>query len=201
MKHTEEKTTDSLLEIVKEDILRILEEEKHRKISLEQIVSRVMVSGTYVSQAVKELEITGLVQLDGSFLGLTDNGRCTAEQIVRKHTALENYFRTRRGTKQAHKAADILEHCVSTEIINDMRKLSTFKGEDVSLVEIAVGHEGLITDIRASSTELFERIVSMGILPGENIKILSRIPDGVVVDIGGKKFALGEEIAQGVRVL
>ena len=59
----------------------------------------------------------------------------------------------------------------------------------------------MITDIEFPSSGLFERIVSMGILPGEKIRIVNKIPDGIVVNVSGKKFALGEDIARGIRVL
>jgi len=41
----------------------------------------------------------------------------------------------------------------------------------------------------------------MGILPGEKIRVMNKIPDGIVVNVGGKKFALGDEIAKSIRVL
>jgi Fe2+ transport system protein FeoA len=41
----------------------------------------------------------------------------------------------------------------------------------------------------------------MGIVPSEKIKIMYKIPDGMVIYVGGKKFALGNDIAKGIEVL
>jgi Mn-dependent DtxR family transcriptional regulator len=191
----------SILKIVEEDILRIIGEEKNRKSSAERIQCEIKASSSYIYEAIKDLEKNDMIRLGESRLGLTEQGWSEAAHILKKHNVLEDYFKEKRDGEAAHKAADIIEHYVSVEVINDIKKLSTFQGEDVPLVKYELDREDLITDIEFPSGELFERIVSMGILPGEKIKILHKIPDGVVVDVGGKKIALGEEIAEGVRVL
>jgi Fe2+ transport system protein FeoA len=60
--------------------------------------------------------------------------------------------------------------------------------------------EGLITDINLN-IELFERIVSMGICPGEKIRIIGQIPNGIIIEVRNKKFALDKEIARKMKVL
>ncbi|RLI54048.1 MAG: hypothetical protein DRO93_12990, partial [Candidatus Thorarchaeota archaeon] len=59
-----------ILKIVKEDILKILGEEKTR-ISLESIRSEVNVSDIFISEAVKELEKENLIRFNNNFISLT----------------------------------------------------------------------------------------------------------------------------------
>ena len=192
-----------ILRIVEEDILRILGEEKSKRVSLESIKSEIKVAYLFISNAIKELEREGLVQSQGDFIVLTKEGLGKAENIVKRHLVLENYFKNKRtrSEREAHKMTDILEHYISKEVIEHIKKLSTFKTEGIPLTKLALNKEGIITDILFPDYGLFERIVSMGIVPSEKIKVMYKIPDGMVIYVGGKKFALGNEIAKGVEVL
>ena len=189
-----------ILKIVKEDILGVCGEED-KKISLKSVKSKLKVSDLFISKAIKELEKEGSIKTQRNFILLTKKGREDAENIIRNHLVIENYFKERKSEEEAHKAAHILEHYVSEEVINNIKKLSTFKEKGIPLTELKLRKESLIADITLPSNGLFERIVSMGIYPGEKIKVVYKIPDGVVVDIVGKKFALGEDIAKKIMCL
>lgn len=194
-----------ILRIVEEDILRILGEEKSKRVSLESIKSEIKVTYLFITNAIKELEREGLVQSQGDFIVLTKEGVGKAENIVKRHLVLENYFKIKikrtRSEREAHKMTDILEHYISKEVIEHIKKLSTFKTEGFPLTKLALNKEGIITDILFPDYGLFERIVSMGIVPSEKIKVMYKIPDGMVIYVGGKKFALGNDIAKGIEVL
>ncbi len=192
-----------ILRIVEEDILRILGEEKSKRVSLESIKSEIKVAYLFISNAIKELEREGLVQSQGDFIVLTKEGAGKAENIVKRHLVLENYFKIK-GTKrerEVHKMTDILEHYISKEVIENIKKLSTFKTEGIPLTKLELNKEGIITDILFPDYGLFERIVSMGIVPSEKIKVIYKIPDGMVIYVGGKKFVLGNDIAKGIEAL
>ena len=190
-----------ILKIVEEDILRILGEEERKKVSLESIKSEIKVSNLFLLNAIKELEQEDLIRSQENFVLLTKRGRVSAKNILRKHLVLENYFKETSKEKVVHKKADILEHYVSMEVINNIKKLSTLKGGGLPLTELELNRESLITDIEFSVGGLFERVVSMGILPGEKIRIMYKIPDGFVVNVSRKKIALGKDIAKKIEVL
>ena len=80
-----------ILRIVEEDILRILGEEKSKRVSLERIKSEIKVAYLFISNAIKELEREGLLQSQGDFIVLTKEGVGKAENIVKRHLVLENY--------------------------------------------------------------------------------------------------------------
>jgi len=188
-----------ILKIVKEDILRILGEEKTR-ISLESIRSEINVSDIFISEAVKELEKKNLIRFNNNFISLTKEGEENAKDIVKKHLVIENYFKETKNERDAHKAAHILEHYVSKEVIDNIKKLSTFKHKSIPLTEFKIDKEGMITDIIFSDYGIFERIVSMGIFPGEKIKITNRISNNIIVNVENKKIALNRDMARGIKV-
>lgn len=191
----------NILEIVKEDILRILGEEKSKKILLESIKLEIKVSDTFISQAIKELERENLIQFKENIILLTKEGQKIAKNIIKKHLAIEDYFKRFKREEEAHKIAHILEHYISEEVIKNIKKLSTFKKKGIPLTKFGLHKKGLISNITFSDYGLFERIVSMGMFPGKEIRIMYKIPDGLVVNVNSKKFALGRNIAKEIQVL
>jgi len=191
-------TTDTL-KIVKEDILRILGEEKE-KITAESIKSEVNASDLYISKAFEELERGGLIN-HNKFISLTEKGEENAKDIVKKHLIIENYFRETKNEGNAHKAAHILEHYISKEVIDNLKKLSTFKNEGIPLADLEIDKEGMISDIVFPDHGAFERVVSMGMFPGEKIRIVNKIPDGIIVKIKNKKIALNRDLAKKIKVI
>ena len=187
-----------VLRIVKEDILEVLRE-KNEEVPLLLIEPEIRVSRSFISKAIRELGEESLIQIKKDLICLTEEGMEKGERILRKHLILEDYFRKIRSKKEAYKAASILEHYVSMEVIDNIKKLSTFKKEGVPLTEFKQ-KEGLIADT-IFDIGLFERIISMGIFPGEKIKITNKLPNSIIVEIGNKKFALAKKIASGIKVL
>ena len=189
-----------VLKIVKEDVLRILCERRN-KTSLEIIKDEIKVAHALISEALEELERDGLIAIQENSILLTGLGQESAKNILEKHFVLEDYFRKTGSKIEAYTAAHILEHYVSGEVINNIKKLSTMKMEGVPLTKFELNKEGMITDITFSDYRLFERIVSMGIFLGEKIIITNEISHGVVVKIRNKKFALDKIIAEEIEVV
>ena len=190
----------NIIKIVKEDILRILSERKG-KVSLDIIKEEIKVSYSFVSEAIEELKKRGLIQSQQSFFRLTDNGEENAKDILKKHLVFEDYFKKTRTEEEAHKIAHILEHYVSEEVLNNIKKLSTFKKEGIYLTKLKLSKKGLITNIMISGNGLFERMVSMGIVPGEEIMVTDEVSNAIIIRIRNKKFALDKDIARKIRVL
>lgn len=190
----------SILRIVKEDILRILSERKG-KVSLDIIKEEIKVSYSFISEAIKELEKERLIKSQRIFFTLTEEGEEKARDILKKHLVFEDYFKKTRTENEAHKIAHILEHYVSEEVLNNIKKLSTFKEEGICLTKLKLRKKGLITNIMISDNGLFERVVSMGIVPGEKVMITSEMSNAIIIKIKNKKFALDKDIARKIKVL
>ena len=190
----------NIIKIVKEDILRILSERK-RKVSLDIIKEEIKVSYSFVSEAIEELKKRGLIQSQQSFFRLTEKSKENAKDILKKHLVFEDYFKKTRTEEEAHKIAHILEHYVSKEVLNNIKRLSTFKKEGIYLTKLKLSKKGLITNIMISGNGLFERMVSMGIVPGEEIMVTDEVSNAIIIRIRNKKFALDKDIARKIRVL
>jgi len=189
-----------IIKIVKEDILRILGEERSR-VSSEILKEEIKVSLSFIYEAIEELEREGLIQSQRIFFTLTEEGEEKARDILKKHLVFEDYFKKTRTENEAHKIAHILEHYVSEEVLNNIKKLSTFKEEGICLTKLKLRKKGLITNIMISDNGLFERVVSMGIVPGEKVMITSEMSNAIIIKIKNKKFALDKDIARKIKVL
>ena len=186
--------------IVREDILRILGEKKG-DVLLDGIEKEVNVPHAYVMRAIRGLTKEQLIQNEANSFKLTEKGRPIIKDILNKHLICENYFKQSKSEAKAHEMAHILEHYVSYEVINNMKKISTFKNEGIPLSKLGLNKKTIITDIVFSDYGLFERVVSMGICLGEKIRIMYNIPDGIVANVNGKNLAIGNEIAEKIKVL
>ena len=190
----------NILKIVKEDILRILGERKG-KVSLDIIKEEIKVSFSFIYDAIEELKREGLIKSQQSFFRLTEKGQENAKDILKKHLIFENYFKKSRTENEARKMANILEHYVSKEVLNNIKKLSTLKEKGIYLTKFKLHERGLITNIEILDEELFERLVSMGIFPGEKIIVTNELSNVIVVKIKNKKLALDKNIAKEIKVI
>jgi Mn-dependent DtxR family transcriptional regulator/Fe2+ transport system protein FeoA len=186
--------------IVKEDTLRILGERK-AKVPLKSLKAKIRVSPSLLSEVIESLEKEGLVYVEKESVSLTKNGEDEARDIVEKHLVLERYFKETRSEGKAHQAAHLLEHYVSEEVIKNIKKMFTLRDEGVSLINFESNQVGLITDITSSDYKLFERMISMGLLPGQVIIVTHNIPSGIIVRINNKKIVLDKSIAKEIRAL
>lgn len=192
-----EKISDTF-KIVTEDILRILAEAGN-EISLEYIRDEVKASDSIIFRSISKLKEDDLITSKEGYFQLTPEGETEAKDILEKHLLLEKYFQNIKEKKEAHDVSHLFEHYISGEVLDNLKKLSTFKGEGSPLTEFEKG-TCLITDITLD-TKLFERIVSMGIFPGEKINTVARLTNGIVLKIGNKKIFLAWELAKNIRVL
>jgi Mn-dependent DtxR family transcriptional regulator len=80
-----------VIEIVKEDILRILCE-RSKKTSLKVIKDEIKVAHLILSKAIEELEGDNLIAIQEGFILLIEAGRENAKIILKKHFVLEDYF-------------------------------------------------------------------------------------------------------------
>ena len=193
------KDPDSLKK-VKEDILRIIGERK-RNVSVEIINEEIKDSPSVMHQAIKELENEGLIKSQQGSLKLTGKNKEKADDILRKHLALEDYFKRTKTKKEAHEMAHILEHYISQEVLYKLQSLSTLKKQSFPLTDLNPEEQGIISDFTFSDYGLFERIISMGIFPGEKVRMINKIPAGIVIIIENKKLVLGKNVAKEIKVL
>jgi len=186
--------------VIKEDILRILGERK-MKVSLETIKPEIKVTNSLLSKAIKSLEEENMIQVENGVIRTTKKGQEESKSLLKKHRDLENYFKEKRSEQEAYQVANIIEHYISKEALNKIKKFFPINKEGISLLKFGLKREGLITDIEGSDYKLFERLVSMGILPGEIIEIRHKIPTGIIVKTNNKIIFLAKTIAKKIKVV
>lgn len=197
-------------EIVKENILRVMTEvtygtekiEKVRELAKHEIVSDLWDENLNESFMVslRELQEEGLIIINNNEITITKEGKNKAASISSKHQAIEKYLMKDLGEIEAHKAAHILEHIISKEVIKNLKRLNGLKGYGVPLNSIT-SKKGTITDLKFKDTHLFERLVSMGICPGQRIEIIANRVVGCVIRVKNTQIAIANCICNGIMVV
>jgi Fe2+ transport system protein FeoA len=204
------KEKKKLKEIAKENILRVVLEEtdgletieKVRKLSKQTVVPDIINSDLdeYFIDALKELEISGLVNIYDNKIFLTDKGKIKADKVFSKHLTIEDFFNMDYDETEIHRIADILEHFISKEVIKNMEQISSLKGYGIPLNDI-ISDEGIITELKIGDSHLFERLVSLGICPGQNIRVMAKLAPGVIIKIKNTQIAVDKSICDGIMVV
>jgi len=187
------------LKVSKEDILRMMEE-KGGKTSIELVRKELGVPDSLLSSAIEELEKEGLILISDKDMELTGKGKEKSNELLKKHIAIENYFRDVKGQQRARRLAHILEHYISEEVMKNINELKKLRVKGKPLTDLAFHEKGLMADILTEDDRLFERLVSMGIFPGNKIELLEKLPNGLIVKINGKKYILDWSIVKHIKV-
>ncbi len=188
------------LKIPKEDILRMMGE-KGGKTSIELVRKELGIPDSLLSSVLEELEKEDLISISDKDMELTNKGKERSNELLKKHIAIENYFRDVKGQQRAHRLAHILEHYISEEVMKNINELKKLRGKGKPLAELDFHEEGLMADILIEDDRLFERLVSMGIFLGKKIELLEKLPNGIIVKINGKKYILDRGIAKHIKVI
>jgi DtxR family Mn-dependent transcriptional regulator len=122
-----------------EAIYNIVEEKQ--KARSKDIAACLNVSGASVTEALRSLSAKGLINYAPyEAITLTDNGRNVAEDVVRRHNTLKQFFTDVLGIRNdiAEQGACRVEHAAPQEIIDQMvnfiNYLETCSGNSKQLV-------------------------------------------------------------------
>jgi DtxR family transcriptional regulator, Mn-dependent transcriptional regulator len=147
---------------------------------------------------------------------LTPAGHETAERVIRKHRLLQCFLTEMLGVEPS-KASDeacMLEHAVSDETIDRLdryldrpgvpcgRRHKRLPGKSGRWRHLTDCEEE--TDLRVRevvSGDEIHRLLDLGIVPGENIRLVRKLGNhAVVVRVKGCDIALSDEVAASIRV-
>lgn len=70
----------------------------------------------------------------------------------------------------------------------------------VSLKELNPGQAGKVSYINTGDSEVLKKLISMGVLPGNKIKLSHRFPS-YVFEMGNSSYAVDNELAENIHVL
>jgi DtxR family transcriptional regulator, Mn-dependent transcriptional regulator len=187
-----------------------------------RVAERLHVSRPAVSEMMKRMHGEGFVQLDGSVINLTADGRRLAEQVVRRHRLAERLLTDILGLSwaDAHLEAGKWEHVISDPVERAINRLldnpttcphgnpipgsSYAAPATVALSDIAVGAEFTVTRIPEElefTPGLLDFLEEASVLPGRSGVVTAVSPDGTTtVEIGGRHVGIGAFATERIMV-
>ncbi|MCX8170815.1 MAG: metal-dependent transcriptional regulator [Candidatus Bathyarchaeota archaeon] len=220
MSNTMEEVTPTVEEYL-ECIYRL--EEKYGLARTRDIVKMMDVAPGTVTNTIEWLERSGLVTHQ-PYRGvkLTSKGQMIAIRVLRKHRLAERLLVDvlRVEWEKAHDLACKLEHGLTEEVIKPLERFLKhpktcphgnpipneygvlIREESVSLTDLEVGSESVITRIIEEHKDLLQYLSELGAFPGVVVKVLGRNPvDGSLkLTVGGKPHVLSSRIASVIHV-
>jgi DtxR family Mn-dependent transcriptional regulator len=182
------------------------------------------VSKGAVSQAVKKLLASGLVEADGRELRFTPGGRDVAEHLVRRHRLAEHFLIRIIGLPwhKAHEEAERWERVISDQveermidILNDPATCphgNPIPGSAhtvdysmlVPLRDVAAGGRGVLrrlTEDLELDLDVMRFFEDSGLMPGGRIEVERVGPDGTMqLRVNGASVALGAHLSDNLWV-
>jgi DtxR family Mn-dependent transcriptional regulator len=191
-----------------------------------EIAQRMKVSSASVSEMLGKLSEQGYIHYE-KYRGatLTEKGLGVARRVRRRHRLLEKFLTDILGLKRdkSHVEACRLEHIVSDESMKKICQMvqdpasgaiekpfeecsetcEVISGEpSLMLSELMEGEEGTITYLTCDHPGKVRRLISMGLVPGRNVKLEESIPMGgpLLIRIDDTRVALARDFANLVHV-
>lgn len=174
--------------------------------------------------AFRELVDKGLIDINKSNL-FTKEGLGEARGCVRRHRLAERLVADVLDVRDPlmHEASCKLEHGLHYGLEDNVCTLlghpkvcphgknipsgsccrsfeKTPKRLIVTLHDMATGDSGKISYINTHDSEILKKLISMGILPGNKIKLLHRFPS-FVFEMDNSSFAVDQDLAENIHVL
>ena len=171
------------------------------------------------TEDLQALAVAGLLRLDGSTVTLTEAGETRARAVVRRHRLTERLFKDLMAVSDSTMEAQAceLEHILSPEATDSVCTLlghpptcphgrpippgpccSTAQQNVRSLVtglrHFQLGATGQIVFIAPRFHDRMDRLASLGVIPGSQIRLHQRSPS-YVIEVGETTIALDGEIA------
>jgi len=192
-------------------------------VSTSALADRLDVSAASASAMVKRLEALGLVRRE-PYRGveLSPAGERVALEVLRHHRLLELYLAEALGMPwdRVHDEAEVLEHAISpelSELIAEKLGNPTVdphgdpipgldgeidEGPTRALRELEPGQRGVFARVSDSDPDMLRWLSEHGIDRGAELEVIERerFGSGLTVRAGGREHALGERLANVMRV-
>jgi len=192
-------------------------------VSTNAIANRMDTKASSVTDMLKKLSDKRLAHYE-KYKGvqLTDEGKQTAIDIIRKHRIWETFLVNKLNFSwdKVHDLAEQLEHIQSDELIN---KLDAFLGHpshdphgdpipdrmgniqrDQKIILAQVNAEVICTcvGVKDSSSDFLKYLSKNAIALGTEIEVISKEPfdDSMIVKIGGSERTISKEVTQNIYV-
>jgi DtxR family Mn-dependent transcriptional regulator len=211
---------------VVEEVLEFIWFERERGIdSLKELlkVEEVVEAGARFD-TIKEMEKDGLVMVHGDSVHLTEKGEKNAELAIRRHRLAEMLLSEVLEVDEGHieEHACTFEHSLSPLVTESICTLlghppawphgypiprgecckkthDTIKPLVVPLTDLEIGDRGRIIFIVPKSHARLDKLGSLGLVPGSNVRIHQKRP-AYVIEIGETTLGLDPDIVKEIYV-
>jgi len=200
-----------------------LSEISSKGISTNAIAKKLATKASSVSDMMKKLsekKVIAYKKYQGVLL--TDFGKKTASNIVRKHRLWEVFLveKLNFSWAEVHEVAEQLEHIKSPKLINEIDALLGFPKQDPHgdpipdtdgkypqiekrlLSTLNVNEKGICIGVQDSSSAFLEFLDKQNIALGNEIKVIEKEPfDGSLqIQIAQRKFSISNKIATNLYI-
>lgn len=206
-----------------EAVFRLLETRQDKYAKTGELAELLKVAPASVTQMVQKLASRKyLVYRKGRGVRLTRKGRELALDVLRRHRVAELLLVDLLGVswEEAHEVACRWEHILTKEMCDRVLKrlgepttcphgnpIPNGAGnitsiETQALADLEQGEEATIECISNENPNLLRIMASMGLLPGEHVRVVQTAPGGdtLLIEVGTAQFALSRTIALQIQV-
>ncbi len=192
-------------------------------VSTTSLAERLNVSPPAVPRMLRRLQSVGYVKhVPYQGVELTQLGREEALREIRRHRILEVFLVDIMGFAwdEVHEHADGLGAGLNDKLTERMAEMTGYPercphGEpipnrdgqlpevnDVGIVNLGVGHSGVVSRVRTHEPEKLQYIASLGLMPGTQFEILGRAPfNGPMrLRVGREEVVIGYELMKSLWV-
>jgi DtxR family Mn-dependent transcriptional regulator len=205
-----------------QDALKLLLDEHWQlhEVSLSDLSARLHLSDKAGLRLVDRMQSQGLIQMSGSDLHLTPEGRQAALQIVRAHRLLERYLATeaRMPLEQVHRQAHRLEHTLTSSEVDHLDADLGYPRRDphgdpipgpggdlpvaegIPLTALLVDQPARIVQIEDEPPLAYAQILAEGLRLGQTIRLLDSTPQRCLLTDGESEYRLAPVVAANILV-
>jgi len=212
--------------LTEENYLKIiyhLSENNDNAVQTNAIAEKMQTKAASVTDMIKKLADKRLVDYK-KYQGvkLTENGRLTAINVVRKHRLWEVFLVEKLNFKwdEVHDIAEDLEHINSTELIERLDEFLAFPKSDphgdpipdkngkfdaipfTKLSKLAPGSTGLITGVSEHSSLFLKHLEKLGLTLGKalQVKEITDFDGSVELIVEQKNISVSREVARHILI-
>jgi DtxR family transcriptional regulator, Mn-dependent transcriptional regulator len=181
-------------------------------------------SDDIVTKGVQKALVLGLTIPEGQRYKLTESGKETGENVIRRHRLAEKLLRDVLAVKHNHVEEDacrfehVLQdgvdeqvcillghptHCPHGKTIPQGPCCLRAKDDNINevrpLCDAKHGADGTVAYLATHDNRKIQKLVAMGILPGVDIKIIRQFPSHIF-QIGYSQFAVDRPLAEVIYV-
>jgi len=185
---------------IAEDILRFIAESNLPEFPINTLQNLCM-NPKKLGRILDFLQTEHFIHISDHIITLTESGKASAEEILKKHKAIEQTFQAQFNNISAHKIAHVLEHQLSQKEINDLFAFSQTQGVvsyPLSTFQLPMAR---IHSVKIENEQMLYKLLSLGLYPGQQIEIQVQNLTNSIVRVKNSRLVLDRMISDKITVI